>query len=176
MESATRVEFLLGAAFCEYKAHLCVSICFGLQWTGWEKANLIKVGSGAVGRWGWGNVPDRGFLFSCHCEELRRGVERPPGGGGAEQPSCIQQRALGRVSRLPPAAHPSQAWGLQGDLSEWKARRLRLPEGLGVGGELWKQASHYSENSNFTEKCPQSLRRLLLDFFSLFFFKFSLVF
>lgn len=81
MESATRVEFLLRAAFCEHKAHLCVSICFGLKRTGWEKANLIKVGREAVGRWGSGSIPDRGFLLSLHCEEEGGGKGRQVGVG-----------------------------------------------------------------------------------------------
>lgn len=75
LESATRVEFLHRAAFCEHKAHLCVSICFGLECIGWEKANLMKVGSGAVGRWGWGSVPDRGFLLSFCCGGWRHSGE-----------------------------------------------------------------------------------------------------
>lgn len=88
MESVTRAKFLLGTAFCEYKAHLCASsICFGLKWTGWEKAELVKIGSGAVGRQGLGQLPRHTGIPSLNpdCGELRpvwkgtRGLGSLPG-------------------------------------------------------------------------------------------------
>lgn len=175
LESATRAEFLLETAFCAHKAHLCVSICFGLKWTGWNKEKLIKTGSGAEGRLGLvGQLPlthRHLFLHSTQTvEELRRGIKGLP---GAEPSSYSLLRTScsasfpDLVSKAGFQGGDPRDSGFQMELHRFANERATLK--TACGWLVLEQASLYSENSSFPEKCcPQSMMRLLLEFSFLF--------